>query len=92
MIGPVTGRAGHPVVLRGSAGDFDKAIRAIEFSLDDKHTWTRYDVNDSTADRIVYWTFEYTPPRAGTYTLLVRSVNEDGAASPVCEQVDLLIA
>ena len=92
MIGTVFGHAGQPVTLRGNAGDFDKAISAVEFSLDGKRNWTRYDVEGATSDRIVYWEFAYTPPRPGKYTLFVRSVNEDGKSSPSCERVELLIS
>jgi hypothetical protein len=30
----------------------------------------------------VWWSFSYTPQVAGRYELLVRSVNEEGDASP----------
>ncbi len=82
MIGTVQGFVGTPLAFEGYANDFDKAIRAVEFSLDDGETWTTCETRGTTAERNLYWRFECVPERAGVYELLVRSVNEDGAASP----------
>lgn len=45
----------------GWAHDFDKRIIAVEFSLDNGAHWTRYDLEGTTAERWVSWTFAYTP-------------------------------
>ena len=45
--------------------------------------WTRYDLEGTTAERWVSWTFAYTPEAPGAYQMKVRSVNEDGNASPI---------
>ena len=37
----------------------------------------------TTAERWVSWTFAYTPEAPGAYQMKVRSVNEDGDASPI---------
>ena len=60
-----------------------KRIIAVEFSLDNGEHWTRYDLGDTTADRWVSWTFAWTPEASGAYQMKVRSVNEDGDASPI---------
>ena len=88
MIGSVRGTVGVPLVFEGYANDFDKAIRAVQFSLDGGENWTSYDVSDSSPDLWVHWTFTYTPERPGTYQLLVRSVNADGDASPLADSAE----
>ena len=60
-----------------------KRIIAVEFSLDNGAHWTRYDLEGTTAERWVSWTFAYTPEAPGAYQMKVRSVNEDGDASPI---------
>ena len=55
----------------------------MEFSLDNGVHWTRYDLEGTTAERWVSWTFAYTPEAPGAYQMKVRSVNEDGDASPI---------
>ncbi len=82
MIGTVSCAAGEHVTLSGYANDFDKSIRAVQFSLDDGAHWTTHETAGTTADRNLYWTFTYTPELPGRYDLLIRSVNEDGNASP----------
>lgn len=82
-------RAGSPITFEGYATDYDKKIVAMEFSMDDGATWTRYETKGATSDRLVHWTFSYTPEEAGVYTLLVRSVNEDGARSPEPDAVTI---
>lgn len=81
MIGCVDGRVGEPLVFEGYANDFDKSISAVQFSLDGGATWSTCETPGTSAERNLYWRFEYVPERAGSYELLVRSVNEDGAAS-----------
>ena len=92
MIGTVQGVVGTPIVFEGYANDFDRAVRAVQFSLDDGRTWTTHETPGTTADRNLYWRFEYVPERAGAYELLVRSVNEDGTGSPQPARVAFLVA
>ena len=92
MIGSVRGTVGVPLVFEGYANDFDKAIRAVQFSLDGGRTWTTYGTPGTTAERNLCWRYEYTPERPGSYELLVRSVNEDGAASPEPARVPFFVA
>lgn len=81
--GARSGAVGEPIAFEGWADDFDKDIVAVEFSLDGGTTWTAYDTASTHAGMWVHWTFEYTPRAAGSYELLVRSVNERGDVSPV---------
>ncbi len=91
MIGGVRGEVGRPLTFEGYANDYDKRIRAVQFSLDDGETWTSYDTPDTVADKNLYWKFEYTPQEPGMYQLLIRSVNEDGVASPIPARVDFWV-
>ncbi|MEG0072806.1 MAG: molybdopterin-binding protein, partial [Raoultibacter sp.] len=70
------------LLFEGWADDFDKKIDSVEFSLDGGISWTNHSVQGSDAIRWVWWTFEWTPLDSGVYTMFVRSVNEDGKASP----------
>lgn len=92
MIGTVLGESGKPVVIEGVAGDYGKVVCAIEFSLDDGEHWTRYDAGDVRSGLNLYWSFEYTPREAGTYRMLIRSINEEGDASPEPACVNLTVS
>lgn len=78
-----TGRVGVPIVFEGWADDYDRRIAAVQFSLDGGATWTEYPTDGADAVRWVYWRFEYLPEKEGSYTIKVRSVNDEGDASPV---------
>lgn len=86
------GRPGTPITFEGYATDYDKRIEAMEFSMDKGTTWTRYETEGTSSDKLVYWKFAYTPEEEGVYTLLVRSVNEDGACSPEPDAVTLVVS
>ena len=92
MIAPMQVSVGKPVTFSGYAEDYGKQIVSVQFSLDNGANWTTYDVSDSTDDLWVHWTFSYTPERPGFYRLLVRSVNEPGAASPLADVADFTAA
>lgn len=88
MIGGVRGEVGRPLVFEGYANDYDKRIKAVQFSLDDGETWTTYETPGTVPDKNLYWKFEYVPEQIGAYQLLIRSVNEDGVASPIPARVN----
>ena len=73
---------GQPITFEGYADAFDEEIVAVEFSLDMGKNWTRYEVTDTTTEKWVYWTFEYTPQTAGSYVLYVQAITETGLVSP----------
>lgn len=83
------GRVGEPMDFTGWADDYDRAIAAIEFSLDGGAAWTRFETPGATVGKLTTWQFSWTPVRPGTYTMLVRAVNEDGKASPVPALCDI---
>lgn len=85
-----TGTVGVPVTLSGYADDYDRAIRAIEFSLDGEH-WTAYETAGATSDKLLHWTFSYVFDEPGTYLMRVRSVNDRGERSPLCDSVTIEI-
>lgn len=88
MLGTVLGKVGEPLTFSGYADDFDKAIVAVEFSLDGGTTWTRYDTEKATTDKLLTWNFTYTPEEPGLYQLRVRAVNENGDRSPLADVVE----
>lgn len=91
MISEVHGEVGKPVKISGVTGDYDNKVTAVEFSLDEGLHWTRYEtgVTDSVAN--VYWSFDFVPPEAGLYHMLIRAVNEHDQASPEPAFVDLVV-
>ena len=92
MIAPMQVSGGKPVTFSGYAEDYGKPIVSVEFSLDNGEHWTAFDVSDSVGERWVHWTFSYTPVKPGFYRLLVRSVNDAGAASPLADVAEFTAA
>lgn len=88
MIAPLHVEVGKEVTFNGYADDYGRKIDAIQFSLDEGENWTTFDVSESVGELAVQWTFSYTPPKPGLYRLLVRSVNEEGTASPTADVVE----
>ncbi len=83
---------GETITFEGYADDYDKAIRAIQFSLDNGKTWTEYATTGAHAGCWVYWHFAYEAERPGRYLLRVRSVNEDGKVSPTDASIEFSVA
>lgn len=84
-------KLGERVAFHGMAGDFGHAVRAIEFSLDEGRSWTRYETPGTNDYQNVSWEFTYEPKRHGLHVLRVRSVNDEGAASPEADSVEFLV-
>ena len=82
MLGRIAGTVGKPMNFEGYADDFDKAI------LDGGATWTRHATEGAVPGKLLTWHFSYTPEQEGLYQLLVRSINEDGDASPLPDSVE----
>ena len=87
MLGRIAGTVGKPMNFEGYADDFDKAIVAVEFSLDNGETWTSFDTTSSDTDSWVYWSFDYVAEQPGIFKLDVRAVTEDGTVSPLASSV-----
>lgn len=85
------GTVGTAMTFEGYAGDYDRAIAAIQFSIDGGRTWTTCETPNATSDKLVHWQFAYTPHQPGEFRLLVRSVNDRGEASPVPDSVPFLV-
>lgn len=82
MIGEVAARAGRPVVITGRSYDLGHALSGVQFSLNEGESWSTYPFEGTNDYQPVDWSFEFLPLRAGEYRLWVRSVNDEGAASP----------
>jgi len=76
-------RVGEPVRLVGYADDFENAIAAVRFSLDEGVTWTEYPTAGAVPETGVNWSFTYTPERPGLYLMRAKSVNGRGELSAV---------
>ena len=73
---------GEELCFEGYADDFDRAITAVEFSLDGGATWDVRPVEGAVAGPWTYWYYRWTPTEPGWHELWVRAVNEEGAHSP----------
>lgn len=82
-----TFEVGDQIEFEGYADDFEKAITAIEYSLDGGKTWTAYETKDATAEKWVYWHYAYVTEAEGNYKLDVRARAEDGTISPLASSV-----
>lgn len=91
MIPRTYGHVGTPVRFKGTAYDFGHSIAAVQFSLDDGKNWTTYETPGTNDYQNVTWTFDYTPEEAGFFVLKVRSVNDEGKASPEAAFAELLV-
>lgn len=72
----------EPFTIEGWADAFHENIDAIEISMDNGKTWTKYDTSDTRPGRWVHWTFTFTPTKESAYTIMVRSVNDRGETTP----------
>lgn len=73
---------GEPVQFEGYADAYDEPIVALEISMDNGKTWTRYDTPDMDTVRLVHWTYEFTPENPGSYVMQVRAITDTGLVSP----------
>ncbi len=92
MIPVLYGEAGVPFLIKGYAQDFGDGVAEVQFSCDNGQTWTRFPIENADKDANVNWSFEFTPPCAGDYDLLVRAARADGTASPEPAHVHMKVA
>ena len=74
---------GQPIRLVGYADDFEGAVTAVRFSLDEGEHWTVYPVDGATQPRGISWTFFFTPPEAGFYLLRAQSMSGEAESAMV---------
>ncbi len=73
--------------FEGYADAFEEQVVAVEFSMDQGETWTRFDTSDSDKSKLVYWHFGFTPEEAGAYVLQVRAITESGIVSTYPDEI-----
>ena len=71
--------AGQPVEVAGIAFGGSLGIQKVEVSTDAGVTWNTVTLQPTLSkDAWVLWTWNWTPPTAGTYKLVVRATNGNG--------------
>lgn len=62
---------------------FARPLEKLQFSLDNGGTWVDVDVSDTTADKWIWWTLEFTPTADvnTSYVLQMRAVAKDGSVT-----------
>lgn len=77
-------KAGKAVVLRGIAFDGGQGIAEVAVSVDGGETWKRAKLGDEIS-RYSFreWKASFTPPKKGSYALMVRAVNRAGQGQPM---------
>ena len=85
--GPSGARVGSRIVLRGYAWSGHGAILRVEASTDGGSSWRDAALGgqrQSPAWR--EWSIEWTPERAGTYSVIARATDASGAIQPLAQQ------
>lgn len=80
-------QTGETFQFHGYADAYNEKIAAVEFSMDGGNTWTTYEIGDTDVNRLLTWTYDFTPETDGSYLLMVRAVTETGRISPSCHKV-----
>jgi len=76
---PDGARAGRTVTIAGVAFAGDRRISGVDVSTDGGQTWERAELKTALSPvtwRL--WRFEWTPPKPGRYSVLVRAIDGDG--------------
>ncbi len=68
-------KTGEPIEFHGYAECYNQEVAAVEISMDRGKTWKRFDTPDSDLERLMTWTYDWTPTEAGSYTVYVRGVS-----------------
>lgn len=74
-------KTGEPYTFNGYADAYNEQIVKVEFSMDQGATWTAYDVGDTDVNKLLTWTYTYTPEVDGSYVLMIRATTESGRVS-----------
>ena len=74
-------KTGEAYEFSGFANAWSEAVVALEFSMDDGRTWTRFDTTEATKDNWIIWSFEFTPEFDSAYVMSIRGVSESGQIS-----------
>jgi hypothetical protein len=75
--------AGRPAMLRGIAFDGGAGIQDVMVSTDKGASWQAAQLGKDLGDySFREWSFQWTPPRAGSYRLMVRATSRHGESQP----------
>lgn len=72
---------GQPYTFNGYVDGYDQQIASVEFSMDQGETWTKFDLDETDVNKMVWWNFTWTPEKEGAYCLTVRATTADGLTS-----------
>ncbi|MCJ2520163.1 MAG: molybdopterin-dependent oxidoreductase [Candidatus Thermoplasmatota archaeon] len=77
-----------PVTIGGVAFAGDRGISRVEVSTDGGETWSDAVLKSQTLSNLtwVLWTFQWDPPRSGSYRILARAVDGGGAHQTLTEE------
>ena len=70
---------GEPFTFEGYANSIGHAITKLELSFDKGETWVGTDIENADPTRWVWWSYEWTPAKTGSYTIAVRATDSTGA-------------
>ena len=75
--------AGENVVVRGAAWAGERVVAKVEFSSDGGASWSDTTLVDAPKPLVwTRWHFDWTPPKAGPYTLMSRATDDAGNVQP----------
>ena len=73
--------ATQPFTFQGYAAAIHGAIADIEISFDHGKTWQTFETPNNDPNKWTWWTYTWTPPADGWYTIAVRATTDDGTVS-----------
>jgi len=73
---------GEEIEFTGYAHAMTDNIVGVEISFDQGASWISCPVENADPTRWVNWSFKWMPENTGAYVIMVRSLSEDGRATP----------
>ena len=55
--------------------------------MDGGATWTKYELGDTDVNKLITWTYKFTPETDGSYVMMVRGTTETGRVSTAAHKV-----
>ena len=72
---------GEEFTFQGYASSIGHAIEQIEVSFDHGATWQTFDTPNNDLTKWTWWTYSWTPEKAGCYCIMVRAVDDAGCVT-----------
>lgn len=68
-------KTGEAIQFHGYAECYNQEVASVEISMDRGKTWKTFETPDHDMERLMTWTYDFTPEKAGSYCIYVRGVS-----------------